>query len=375
MREFESFAKDQDPLDIEAATWVTRKHNGLNPAQEAELKAWLETNPRHAAAFEDMEGTLGQVRQLPGDEVETLKAELGDAPLHMPLPLQRPAPQTSPTHTGFPLLRPAFGGWRAWFNSMGRLFSQATTAAVVFVILGGGWMGWEHWQRQPTFEEIYATLRGQQLTANLPDGSALMLDTATRAKATLYRDRREVELVEGQAMFRVQSDRAHPFHVRAGQLRITVIGTRFSVRHTQSGMGARNTVIEVEEGRVRVVRIDPAASENALKQETFIELTAGQTVMADREGWLGPVASLPVGAIAVWRDGRVSFDNTPLALALAEFERYGSTGLIVRDPAVAAMPVGGSYRLRELQSFMDALPQVLPVRLVRAGGVTEVVAR
>ena len=106
-----------------------------------------------------------------------------------------------------------------------------------------------------------------------------------------------------------------------------------------------------------------------------IELTAGQMVIADDTGHLGAVSVAPSGRIAPWRDGRISFDQTPLAQAIAEFERYGRTGLVVRDPAVAALPVGGSYSLRQWQRFAETLPQVLPVRLVRRGEVTEVVAR
>jgi len=60
---------------------------------------------------------------------------------------------------------------------------------------------------------------------------------------------------------------------------------------------------------------------------------------------------------------------------VAEFERYGRTGLVVSDPTVAALPVGGSYSVRQFQRFADTLPQLLPVRLVAHGESTEVVAR
>ena len=67
-------------------------------------------------------------------------------------------------------------------------------------------------------------------------------------------------------------------------------------------------------------------------------------------------------------------DPAELADAIAEFERYGSTGLMVRDPVVAALPVGGSFSLGQHQQFVKVLPQLLPVRLVRRGELTEVVA-
>lgn len=377
LESFESFAQGQDPLDIEAATWVARKRNGLSAADEADLRAWLAANPRHGAAYEDMDDTFGQVRDLPDDEVDALKAGLAPAAA----PVVPPRPMAAPGQRA----RPASPGRRAWMIDIGRLFPQAAAAGIALTAVGGGWMGWEHWQRQPTFEKTYATARGQQLTVGLPDspasGTTLMLDTATQAEVRLYRDRRDVLLKEGQAMFTVRADADRPFHVRAGSLRITVVGTRFSVRHTQSGLGAGDTVIAVEEGRVEVIRAALATGDESATSlgspvlEPPVLLTAGQTVTADDSGHLGPVASLPATAVATWREGRVSFDHTPLAQAVAEFERYGNTGLFIRDPAVAAMPVGGSYGLRQSQSFAGALPQVLPVRLERRGELTEIVAR
>lgn len=380
-REFESFAQSQDRLDIEAATWVARKRNGLSTADEAELRAWLAADPRHGAAFEDMDETFGQVRDLPDDQVDALKAGLAPPTGPVVPPRTVAAPPERP--------RLASPGRRAWMTQLGSLFPQVAAAAIAFATVGGGWMGWQHWQSQPTFEKTYATARGQQLTVGLPDhptsspasGSTLMLDTTTQAEVRLYRDRREVRLADGQAMFTVQTDAQRPFHVLVGSLRITVVGTRFSVRHTQSGLGAGQTVVSVEEGRVRVVRAHSAGGDHEVLSaanatgDAPVELTAGQTVAADGAGHIGPVAQLPASALAPWRDGRLSFDQTPLAQAIAEFERYGHTGLVVRDPAVAALPVGGSYSLRQWRRFAETLPQVLPVRLVQRGEAVEVVAQ
>lgn len=404
-RDYEAFAQAQDPLDIEAATWVTRSRSGLNAEGEAELQAWLDADPRHAEAFADMDATFGDVQQLPGDDVASLKAALPQADAAVPGRSAHAAGSGEPLHTPVPpRTRQATGGSRPWGGLFGRLSAgwgqlapQAAAAAIAFALVGGGWMGWDHWREQPTFEQTFATARGQQLSATLPDagadtgegalvqGSSLQLDTETRLETRLYRDRREVRLTDGQAMFTVKSDAARPFHVWAGALRITVVGTRFSVRHTPSGLGAGQTIVSVEEGRVRVAQAnkngamvsDGAEVLGASSSEgtATVELTAGQMVAADGTGHLGAVAAVPTGSIATWRDGRLSFDQTPLGQAIAEFERYGRTGLVVRDPAVAALPVGGSYSLKQWQRFAETLPQVLPVRLVRRGGVTEVVAQ
>ncbi|MDQ8023667.1 MAG: FecR domain-containing protein [Moraxellaceae bacterium] len=392
-REFDVFAAGQDPLDLLAATWAVRRRDGLDAEGEAALQAWLASDPRHAAAFEDMDATFGEVQHLPDDDVAALKAGLRAPPSATDATTAQAAladvvPRALPSAAG--------RAPRSWLDSwldLQFLFPRLAAAAMLLLVLGGGWIGWRYWWQLPVHEQTYATARGQQLGVSLPDahgnadgeGSRLHLDTATRTEVRLYRDRREVLLQDGQALFAVHRDAQRPFHVRAGSLRITVLGTRFSVRHTRTGLEAGRTVVSVEEGRVRVTRVahervnegdvadDPATDDAG--SGSSLELVAGQMVVADDAGNLGAVASIPSGAIAPWHKGRLSFDQTPLAEAIAEFERYGATGLVVRDPAVAALPVGGSYSLRQFQHFADTLPQVLPVRMVKRSGSTEVVSR
>lgn len=343
-----------DELDIAAATWAVRCLGDLDAESSAALRSWLDANPRHAPALEALSATLRGVQQMPAHETARLRAGL---------------PQRSTTagsHT-----KPSF-----WQSCLRPLVPQAAAAALVLALGAAGWFGW--WV-QPTFEQSFASKRGQQLVATLPDdetnATTVQLDSATHLYARLYRDRREVQLRDGQAMFSVHSDKSRPFHVLAGGLRITVVGTRFSVRHTTAGMNAGRTIIAVEEGRVRVQHaVEPVDGVPAI-----LELTAGQLLegadSADITAGLGRVSSIAPAAVAQWRSGRISFNQTPLSQALAEFERYGDTGLVVHDPVVAAMPVGGSYGLDQYRQFAAFLPQLLPVRLVQRNGSTEIVAR
>lgn len=348
-REFECFAREQDPLDLAAARWVSRQRNGLDTQEQADLQAWLNANPRHGEAFEDMADTFGELQQLPEGDVASLRNGLP----HVSTPARKARPATT-----------------SWAFNPASLLPRMATAALAIAVAGGGYLGWSHWHQLPTFDQAYATTRGQQLSVTLPDagphqGSRLQLDTGTRAEVRLYWQRREVRLKDGQAMLTVAKDADRPFHVWAGPLRITVTGTRFSVRHTASGLEAGQTAVSVEEGHVRVEAANGPP----------IMLTAGQKVVADGAGHIGPVQQVSAMAIATWRFGRISFEQTPLAQALAEFERYGYTGLVVRDPAIAALPIGGSYKLQHLEPFAEALPQMLPVRLVPSGQLTEIVAR
>ncbi|MEZ2297866.1 FecR family protein [Variovorax sp. RCC_210] len=369
-REFEAYARTQDAAELQAALWASRSHDGLDAAAQAEFRTWLAADASHGPLYEALGHSLDGVRQLPAEHVHALKQGLKvDA-------LQAAATAATSAAPAKPRQRPASPGRRAWLLDLGRLVPQAAMAATAVGVVGGGWLGWDRWRSQPTFEKHYATARGQRLNVDLPDGSTLQLDAATQAEVRLYREHREVRLVGGQAMFIVSSNPAQPFHVLAGAARVVVVGTRFSVRHMPSGIDAGKTTVAVESGRVRVsgaaLRGAPGA-DAGIGIGVGVELGAGQGVTADEAGRLAPVVAVAPGGVAAWRQGRVSFDDTPLAQALAEFERYGDTGLVVRDPAVGAMRLGGSFDLRQVGTFAQALPQLLPVRLERRGAVLEVV--
>ena len=338
-----------DALYAEAAQWQVRRHDGLTAEEEAQFQAWLALGAGRKAAYARFDKVWNGLGELPTQSVARLTASLPPASTR----------QTPSVHEHKP---------RGWLSGWAGVARPMATAALVICVAGGGWLGWNHWQAQPVYTETFATARGQQLSVELPDGSMLGLDTATRAQVTLYRDRREVRLPEGQALFTVKADAARPFHVFTERMLVTVVGTRFSVRNTRTGL-AQNVGVQVEEGRVRVSRLDEGKPAGAP-----VLLTAGQQVQSDAAGRLAPMAPAPAGAMP-WREGRVNFDRTPLGQAVAEFERYGATGLVIKDPAVAALRVNGSFDLRQADAFSQTLPLVLPVQLRARGGETEIIAK
>ena len=370
-RELEAFFQQQDPVDVAAAHWHTRQEQGLDAAEAAELAQWLASDLRHAKALARLDRGLDLLRAMPADRLAALRSEKGvkgeGAASHAPS-LARGSAGHGAGRSGQPESR-THGAWpaRALAWLWGGMARPATLALCCALVLAVG-MGWFAWQ-QPTFTSSYATARGQRLNTALPDGSELTLDAETQASVALYRGRRELHMDEGQLMLHVQPDSARPFHVLAGAARITVVGTRFSVRYRSTGADAGAVLVAVEEGLVRVVGQAGTDAEGPP-----LALAAGQSVRVSATGSLGEPAAVSARSVAMWRQGLVHFENTPLADVLVELERYGPTQLVVRDPVVAAMPLGGSYPIGRPDSFARVLPQILPVRLLPlADGRTEIV--
>ena len=370
-RALQAFFGEQDAVDVQAAQWHTRQEQGLSAGEQAALAQWLQASAAHAQAWARIDAGVASLRALPTAAVAQWRASQAASPPAA----AAAAPRSASASASAPAPAPASASASAsakrapvrpltWLQALLPGPRGLALCAVLLVALG---LGWQQWM-QPVYSAHYVVQRGQHQSLQLPDGTTLELDAETEAQVRLYRDRREVQLAHGQAMFIVAPDASKPFEVQAGPARVSVVGTRFAVRYRQDGVDAGQVRVEVQEGRVRVAAVQSPA--------TALLLGAGQTTQVAGDGLLAPVGSVAPDSVGLWRKGLLRFDHTPLAQALQEMERYGPTGLMVRDPAVAALPLGGSYATARPAELAHMLTLVLPVRLVPGPeGRAEIVAK
>ncbi|MES2611117.1 MAG: FecR domain-containing protein [Pseudomonadota bacterium] len=353
---------DASRLREEVLDWfVRRDRDAWGASDEALFQAWLQADARHRSSYAQWQAHWHAMDAIPADEVARLRGRLARdkavQAAYLAAQAAEPAPAAAVQEAEEATARRGF------------LAPALAVAAMVAITAGTGLLGWRQWQAQPVFTQAFSTGRGQQAEVPLPDGSRLRLDTATRLEVAYYRQRREVRLLDGQAVFAVQAEAGRPFHVLAAATRVTVVGTRFAVRHTPGLAADAGVHVLVEEGKVRVAR----AAEPAGRDREAVHLGAGQQVASDGQGLLTAVRPVPGEGIAPWREYRVGFVDVPLGQALAELERYGSTGLVVRDPAVAALRLTGTFDPRDAHTLRRVLPSALPVRLQeQPGGSAEI---
>ena len=226
----------------------------------------------------------------------------------------------------------------------GRLVSLgvAGAAAVAVCAFSLAWL-----QQRPA---TYATAVGEQRTVQLDDGSRITLDTNTRVAVRYTRDRRAVTLTSGQAMFDVEGDAARPFVVAAGDTRVTALGTRFDVR--RSGAGARVILVD---GRV-AVRHD-------MDRPAQWSLTPGQQVVTSARQ--PQVMTTDVAAATSWTVGRLTFENTPVSVAVAEVNRYSREPIELQDARVSEIRVSGVFNAGDIDGFVAALTDLYPLQAAR----------
>ena len=235
-------------------------------------------------------------------------------------------------------------GSRRPSRPLGYLAAAGAGAAVIVCAL----VGWNLLQA-PT----YRTDVGERRTVTLSDGSSVTLDTASRIAVRISRDRRSIDLIEGQAMFDVVRDPSRPFTVSAGAVEVRALGTRFDVRRLNGG--AR---VVLAEGRVAV--------SDARTTGADWTLNPGQPVVTTRS--TPRVESVDVATATSWTTGRLIFDQLPLAEAVAEMNRYSKVQLELESSRFGEIPVSGAFDAGDMDGFAAALADLYPVTIRRADG-------
>jgi transmembrane sensor len=324
-------------IELAAATWLARRDAGdWSTAEQDALDAWLAGSTAHRVAFLRLDSAWREAGRL-----QALGAGLADE-----MPARRRWAQPAAAEDVF-AVSPARG--RLAKASMPWRWLGAAMAALVLAIAGTA--AWYRAGNEPL--ATYATAVGELSEVSLADGSKATLSSDSQVQVAWSRRERHIDLMHGEAFFAVAKNPGRPFVVQVGSRQVVAVGTRFSVRRDGSYLR-----VVVTEG---VVRLEPAGADGSGPSSTL--LPAGSVALMDVNGLL--VRSLPVAQAEHyldWRSGYVSFHNTPLSAAVSEMNRYSARKIVVADPAIAGIPLGGNFRWSNTDAFVHLLEAGFPVR-------------
>ena len=334
----ESPTQISDQTLEEACGWFIDLNEGeLDAAGRQRLNQWLRRSPEHVQAYLEMAAVWEDSAKLKGEQLIDPAALVAEALAESNV---------------VPLDPNASQGDASWRENRGRrpwLF--LAVAAATFLAVGIGFLSQQN---------TYATGIGEERSIVLADGSAVELDARSRLRVRFSHTERVVELMDGQALFRVKNEAARPFIVLSNGIRARAVGTQFDVYRKATG-----TTVTVVEGRVAVTDAPAAAATGTSGGgdgyiETSILLSAGEqvTLMPNTVPHAVP-ANLT--AATAWTQRKLAFDETPLSEVVAEFNRYNARQMILEDPSLGAYHIRGNFEatdpdrlLRFLRERFDA---------------------
>lgn len=196
----------------------------------------------------------------------------------------------------------------------------------------------------------YHTQTGELRDIVLPDGTRVVLDTASAINVRYTDNERLLTLLSGAILIATAHEAGgrRPFRVRSQQGEVEALGTRFSIRQAD-GL----TRVEVFDG---AVALSPKFARGGA-----VRVGAGQGAFFTSNR-AEPVDDVRNEA-AAWTEGRLVAENMDIGSFLAELSRYRH-GLLRADPSVAGLRVTGVFSLRDTDRALQSLAAGLSVDVV-----------
>ena len=211
----------------------------------------------------------------------------------------------------------------------------------------------------------------RQLT--LSDGTVVQLNTGSEVLEQFTAAERRVLLARGEAHFAVTKNPARPFVVHAGNVDVRAVGTAFNVN-----LKAATVDVLVTEGVVELNRPSPAVPTDATAAPNAVlpRLTANERAIVSLvpTSPTSPASLAPaiVGTTATpddiartlaWQAPLLRLGGSTLAELVLEFQRRSGQRVILADPALASLRVGGRFRADDLAGFTHLLATTLDLEV------------
>ena len=259
-------------IEARAAEWIAeRDGDAWSHQRERDLDAWLEESVAHRVAYLRLHAAWQRA-----DRLRALRSAESSARPVCAAPSVRTAPRPRRL--------------QAW--GFGAVVGIAVFGSAV--LLNGN-------LRPSGSPQAFATPIGARESVSLEDGSKLTLNTSTQLRARISGNERVVWLDDGEAYFDIAHDTARPFVIIAGNRRVTVVGTKFSLRRDGDRLK-----VDVVEGRVQV---QAGASSPTLLSRGETAIGEGTNVLVSHRTERQSLAATS------WLDGRLIFDQMTIAEA------------------------------------------------------------
>ena len=328
---------DLRAIEAEASAWIARLDCAdASDEDRAAFRAWQNRSAQH-------QETAARLLSV-WNELDVLRE------LAVPAESQVPAKPASVRQ---------YMGFKPW--AAGLAASFALIVALAVVIDYGGWGG-------PEGMQVYSTEIGAQKTIELSDGSSILLNTNSQMEVRYTPEARDIRLLQGEAFFDVAHNPRRPFTVYAGTGTVRAVGTAFTVH-----LRATDIEVTVTEGQVELgTFIPPVAVQTPgrrqLTPEPLASVAAGQEAIFSEE--IESLEALPESDLnrkLSWRQGVLVFAGEPLAKVVADVSRYTNVSIVILDPKLRDLRIGGYFKVGEVDAMFEALEKSFGVRVERIG--------
>jgi transmembrane sensor len=221
---------------------------------------------------------------------------------------------------------------------------------------------WQHHPAQRPLAVKWDTLRNKTNNIQLftmADGSEVWLNTHSSliCQQDYNKTRRELWL-NGEAYFKVVKDDQRPFLVHTGNLTTTVLGTVFNIATANKADGSIQ--VSLLEGKVAVST-----------QDNFSKILLPGQMLQYVDGKDPELLTFANNEVLDWKKGKIYFDNTMLADALAKLQQRYGCNIVLEEKHLAKKKISGEFnRDMSLERILSTLEYVHNISFIRVDDST-----
>lgn len=195
------------------------------------------------------------------------------------------------------------------------------------------------------------TLSNQIDSVKLADGSTIVLAENSQLQYPEVFDSgaRQVVLTKGQAFFKITKDKIHPFKVQLKQSDITVLGTSFNIRLTDSTivLGVRTGKVvfkPYKDGATSVLSAGQGLSYDIAKRELSMQNSANQEA---------------------WMTKELQFVDTPLEEVCKQLTNYYGVQIQLLNGKKTEKKLNANFKDQALNDVLIILNETYNIKVIR----------
>jgi len=298
----------QDEIDYQAAAWLAALECGT--ADRGAFEQWRANSAAHALAF-IRAAQLSDSLALLRDASPEAGAAVADS-------------ERGPTTSRRKLLK---------------------NGALAALCIGAGVAGWS----------LTATARnartevGERRRIVIADGISVELNTDSHIRWDKEKDRYDVELVQGELLI----------ERRSGSARCTV---HCADTHIEPALARVNARLNAGTVEVAVLSGTALIQGSASASPTRIESGRWTNNSVKGSPRIAPLSVEEIDAIEAWPRGELQFNGERLADAVREYNRYLARPIVIADPAIGELRLGGRFSSTDPGDFLNALNTIYQVQ-------------
>lgn len=197
---------------------------------------------------------------------------------------------------------------------------------------------------------------GKKSMIVLSDGTKVWLNAGSQLvyPAVFVKETREVSLI-GEAFFDVVKNPEKPFIVKASDVNVQVLGTRFDI----SAYPEDKTIQTVlEEGKINL----KYSGNGLFKRDYVVEMVPNQLVEFDKESREASSTMVNVSKFISWKEGMLEFEKVNLTRAFKQVERFYNVKILMDDPAIGYFKLSGKLDLKdEPEDVLNVIKLTVPI--------------